>query len=111
MLNKETIIGAQDFAYVDVEVPEWGGTVRLRGISAADRDNFEAALAQTQDLTNIRARLVVMALVDEEGNRLFTDREAPALGAKNAVVINRLFEEARKLAGMDDEALGLAEGN
>ena len=92
-------------------MPEWEGTVRLRGLSAAERDEFEATLGVSQDLTNMRARLVVSCMVDENGQRIFKNSEAKALGEKNATVINRLFEEVRKLSGMADEDLGIAEGN
>ena len=92
-------------------MPEWEGTVRLRGLSAAERDEFEAAIGVSQDLTNMRARLVVSCMVDDSGQRIFKNSEAKALGEKNATVINRLFEEVRKLSGMADEDLGIAEGN
>lgn len=110
-LSKDQILGAVDFDYVDVEVPEWGGSVRLRGLSASERDQFEARLGVSNDLTNMRARLVVNCLVDADGNRLFTDKEADTLGQKNASVITRLFDEVRNLSGMSDEALGIAEKN
>ena len=111
LLNKDSILAASDFVYVDHEVPEWEGTVRLRGLSAAERDEFEATLGVSQDLTNMRARLVVSCMVDDSGQRIFKNSEAKALGEKNATVINRLFEEVRKLSGMADEDLGIAEGN
>lgn len=111
MLTRDSILAAKDFDFQDVEVPEWGGTVRLRGLSAAERDNFEATLAQTQDLSNLRSRLVVLSLVDDEGNRLFKDSEAKELGEKNALVIMRLFEIVRDLSGMADEDLQDAQGN
>ena len=49
--------------------------------------------------------------MDDSGQRIFKNSEAKALGEKNATVINRLFEEVRKLSGMADEDLGIAEGN
>ena len=48
---------------------------------------------------------------DEEGNRLFKDSEAKALGEKNALVVMRLFELVRELSGMSDEDLQEAQGN
>ena len=111
ILNRDQILGATDFNFVEVDVPEWGGSVRLRGLSAAERDEFEASLGVTQDLTNMRARLVVNCLVDETGNRLFKSSEAKELGKKSGTIINRLFEEVRKLSGMTDNDLGIAEGN
>lgn len=111
LLNKDSILAAADFKYVEHDVPEWNGSVRLRGLSAAERDEFEATLGISQDLTNMRARLVVSCMVDENGQRIFKNSEAKALGDKNATVINRLFESVRKLSGMADEDLGIAEKN
>lgn len=111
VLTKDQILGAVDFRFIEVEVPEWGGSVRLRGLSAAERDEFEAQLGVSQDLTNMRARMVVNCLVDDEGNRLFKSSDAKALGEKNAGVITRLFDEVRGLSGMTDKDLGIAEGN
>ena len=110
-LTKDQILGAVDFKYEEVDVPEWGGSVRLRGLSASERDEFEASIGVTQDLTNMRSRLVVNCLVDENGDKLFKSSEAKDLGKKNGLVINRLFDEVRKLSGMADEDLGIAEGN
>ncbi len=110
-LSRDQILGAVDFNFVDVEVPQWGGSVRLRGLSAAERDEFEASLGVSQDLVNMRARLVVNCLVDENGDKLFKSTEAKELGKKNGQVINMLFDEVRKLSGMADEDLGIAEGN
>ena len=110
-LSRDQILGAVDFRFVDVDVPEWGCSVRLRGLSAAERDEFEASLGVSQDLVNMRARLVVNCLVDENGDKLFKSSEAKELGKKNGQVINMLFDEVRKLSGMADEDLGIAEGN
>lgn len=110
-LSRDQILGAVDFNFVDVDVPEWNGSVRLRGLSAAERDEFEASLGVSQDLVNMRARLVVNCLVDENGDKLFKSSEAKELGKKNGQVINMLFDEVRKLSGMADEDLGIAEGN
>jgi hypothetical protein len=111
MLTKDAILSAKDFTTTEVEVPEWGGTVTVRGLSSKERDRMEAEVAQTQDLQNFRARLVVMGIVDENGDRIFADKDANALGQKSSVVVDRLFDAVRKLSGMDDEALGVAEGN
>lgn len=110
-LTKDQILGVVDFNYEEIDVPEWGGAVRLRGLSAAERDDFEASIGVTQDLTNMRARLVVNCIIGEDGNRLFKNSDAKLLGEKNAVVVNKLFDKCRELSGMSDQDLGIAEGN
>ena len=111
MLTRDQIFSANDFKTKDIPVEAWGGTVRIRGLSAKDRDEFESSLALTQDMRNLRARLVVKSIVDDQGVRVFSDEDAEALGDKDGEVMDMLFDEVRNLSGMSDEALGIAEGN
>jgi hypothetical protein len=106
LLTKQQILAALDLPTEDVNVPEWGGVVRVRGLTGADRDAFEASVMTGRgrdrevNLRNLRAKLVAMSLVDERGNRLFTDDEAIALGAKSAVALERVFAVAQRLSGL-----------
>jgi hypothetical protein len=120
LLSKDAILAADDRQIRDVDVPEWGGTVRVRALSGLDRDAYEAAFVDarkqggpsaTVRLHNFRAKLVVRSLVDSDGERLFSDTDAKALGEKSADVIDRLFDVAREMSGMDDNAVKDAEGN
>jgi hypothetical protein len=118
LLSREQIIGADDRKTKDVPVPEWGGTVRVRGLSGRERDSYEASIVQVSSsgsrrvsLENLRARLVSFACVDEEGNRLFSDDDVLALGDKSAAALERVFDEARKLSGLTEgDVEELAEG-
>jgi hypothetical protein len=118
LLSREQIIGADDRKTEDVAVPEWGGSVRVRALSGAERDAYEAGIvtlrgdgSKTVNLKNLRGRLVSLACVDEDGNRLFTDEDAIGLGDKSASALERVFDVARKLSGLsDDDVEELAEG-
>jgi hypothetical protein len=68
---------------------------------------MEAVLIQD----GMRAKLLVKCLVDEAGERLFTDQDAPALGAKNGAVIDRLYDVAARLSGLSEEEKAELEGN
>ena len=111
MLNRENILNAVDLDTKVVEVPEWNGEVSVRGLTARERDSFEASIGAAANLENLRARLVVLCLVDDEGKRIFKDTDAKALGEKNAQVVNRLFEECRVMSGMTDADVVELEGN
>ncbi len=114
LLSAAQIEAADDRKHEDVHVPEWGGEVRVIGLSGTDRDAYEAEFVDAkgkpavQRLRNVRAKLLVKCLVDEEGNRLFADNQAKALGAKNGAVVDRLFDVARRLSGIGQDAV--AEG-
>ena len=45
LLGHEAILGADESAsFAVVEVPEWGGGVRVKTLSSAERDAFETSL-------------------------------------------------------------------
>jgi len=108
-LTRSDILEADDTRYETVACPEWGGDVRLRSISGAKRDAYESSLMEERggsrkmNLRNARAKLIILTAVDEDGRPLFTADDLRALGAKNAAPLDRLFDAARKLAGMSDD--------
>lgn len=106
LLTKSAILSADDLKTEDVEVPEWGGAVRVRAFSGRERDAFEASLVRGDgkdrkvDLTNMRARLVALTVVDETGQKLFTHEDVDLLGAKSGAALDRVFAVAQKLNGL-----------
>lgn len=107
-LNKKAILAAKDTKLEKVNVPEWGDDVFIKTLSGTERDAFEEAYS-TEKMRNFRPRFLVLTLCDDKGERLFTDDEVDALGAKSAAVINRLFDKAwafNAFRSEDVEALG-----
>lgn len=109
ILTRDDILRADDIQAEIVDVPEWGGQVRVKGLSGTERDRFEQdsidqrGKANKLNLANIRARLLVLCLVDEQGNRLFQRSDIDLLGQKSAAALNRVFEVARRLSGLNQE--------
>lgn len=115
LLTAEQIEQADDRKWEDVPVPEWNGTVRVMALSGEDRDAYETAMVDVKHgsaaqakLTNFRSKLVAKSLVNEQGERLFSDGKVKVLAAKNAAVINRLWQVTQRLSGMGKSAV--AEG-
>lgn len=108
-LSAEQILGIEDIMEELVEVPEWKGTVRVRGLTGRERDAYEASLLDQRgrstkaNLQNARAKLVVLSVVDSSGQRMFTEQQIPQLSAKSASALDRIWKKARDLAGMSDE--------
>lgn len=105
LLTRDAIVAAQDLPSELVEVPEWGGSVRVRGMTGAQRDAWEAefigARAQGASVPpDWRVRRVAMCLVDEDGKRLFPDREVATLGGKSGLVIDRIDDVVVRLSGL-----------
>lgn len=109
VLNREAILAAEDLPRELVEVPEWGGAVYVRALTGAERDQFEASIVEQRgrdvrmNMRNIRAKLVALTVVDEDGQRIFTDDDVAALGGKSAAALDRLFAVAQRLSGLSKE--------
>lgn len=119
-LSAQDILTADDLQEEDVYVPEWGGWVTVREVSASDRDWLEASMlkdAQTGEgviLENnqggqfgadaFRVRLVTLSLVDKETKqRLFSNKQVEALGRKSNTALSKVAEVVLRVNGMTEE--------
>jgi len=116
-LSKDDILKAADTQTEEVDVPEWGGTVLVRGLTGTERDEYEASLMvrrgdqMVMNTANGRAKLIAKCVVDDDGRRLFTDQDANALGEKSGKALDRLFDVASRLSGLREEDVKEATGN
>lgn len=115
-LSRSAILAAVDSETEAVDVPEWGDKVYVRSLTGKELDDYTNGLRkqvgnQTVMQPNQHAKLLVRALVDENGVRLFTDRDVEELGKKNAKVLDRLWDVAARLSGLTDEEQEAIEGN
>lgn len=114
-LSRDQILAAADRRTRTVHVPEWGGDVIIASMSGAARDAWELWIGdarQRGQFNNVRARLLSACIVDESGQRIFTsEADIEALGSKDSMVLDRLFEVARELNGLTDDAIEAAKKN
>jgi hypothetical protein len=107
-LNRSEILAQDDLKFRDVLVPEWGNTwVRVRALSASQRDEFEAATVTRRgktvetNLRDIRARLCLLCMVDPEtGEQIFQYEDTFLLGSKSAAALDRIFTICQELNGL-----------
>ncbi len=116
-LSKNQIIAAKDSQPIEVEVPEWGGSILLRPMTGTARNDYEFWAASEHskngqsDFRGIRERLIIAHAVDDQGESLFSLDDLEQLSAKNAEVIDRLHNECQKLSGLTAEAVDDAAKN
>lgn len=98
-LSKADIIAASDLKRIEVDVPEWGGKVWVTSFSADAKDALEFKLYNMANKSGvgIRAAYVGISVVDEFGQRLFTDEESAILGTKSAGAVDRIFEKVSEV--------------
>jgi len=114
VLSKDQILQADDLKKETVDTPEWGGDVLVRELRGRERDAFEEGSMDSKrniSMANMRARLVAMSAIDEEGQRLFSNKEAAELGDKSATALNRLFEVCCRLSGITSDDVEKLEKN
>lgn len=108
LLSRSQILDSQDLLTEDVDVPEWGGTVRIRALTGIERDRLEASMMgkdgrpSAAKLANFRARLVATCMVDEDEQPVFGTADVAALGAKSAAALERVSNAAQRLSGLSD---------
>jgi hypothetical protein len=108
LLNKHDIMTVDDLKTEEVPVPEWGGSVLVRTLTARERDEFEGSTVDKKtgkpNLENFRAKLVSLCMVDENGKRLFESRaDVAMLGNKSVAALQRVFNKAQELNGFSEE--------
>lgn len=116
-LSKDDILRKDDILTEEVDVPEWGGTLLVRGMTGRQRDQWEASMQKRQgkrfvmDVADIRAKLVAFCVVGDDGQRIFTDADVDDLSAKSAAALDRIYTVAAKLSGVTDEDVEELVGN
>jgi len=108
-LTRDAILSADDLRSEVVEVPEWGGSVYVRMMTAAERDRFEAAVIAAKDAsvkTDVRSMLAQFTVCDEAKRPLFTLEDMERLGQKSYAAMDRIWDAATRLnrMGPKDEA-------
>jgi hypothetical protein len=119
IMTRDQILAAEDIGYENIDlsdVPGWG-IVRIRDLSAADRDRLEASLLAPQrngqksaanqqlNLKNVRARFCAFCIVGEDMQPLFSEADIEALGRKSAKALDRIFDRIRARNGLTEDAV------
>ena len=106
LLSKDQILEADDLKSEIVSVPEWGGDVRVRMMTGTERDAFEASVFDAKgkdskiNMKNLRAKLIVLTVIGEGGEKLFTDADVEVLGGKSAKALDKVFAIAQQINGI-----------
>jgi hypothetical protein len=111
-LTRDQIFAARPWPSEEVHVPEWGGSVRVRALSASEMDDFNASITRTKkdqsvevNRRNYRAKLVAKCVVNGDGTTPMFKEESDivALGLQPASALDRILEAINRLNGMTVE--------
>jgi len=115
VLSADDIFAVEDLNILPVEVPEWGGMVYVKAMSAIQREKYIESMRRTVSdgkvvstqmiLRHGSAKLAALTICDAQGNLLF-DRSPETiekLGQKSAKAMERVIDASAKLNGLDDD--------
>lgn len=100
LLNKADILKHCDLPHEVVDVPEWGGQVKVKAMSGFARDKFESQIMGKNggiNTTNIRAKLAAATIVDDKDKLMFDEDDIVKLGNLSCAALDRVFEAAQRL--------------
>ena len=117
LLTRNQILEAKDIKTKTISVPEWGGDIMIKQLSAKDYNDIEMSqinikkirakqLFQNKDIDvdfeevindnaikNRNIMLIVKSCVDENMQPLFDEADVELLASKNVNVIDRIVAE------------------
>ena len=103
-LTKEQILAADDMGLLEVQVPEWGGSVFVRVMTVGERDSYENdwMVNKSNGVDNFRTKFLQRVLCDDKGELLFQPDEIQTLAKKSARVMVRVWEAAMQHNALSD---------
>lgn len=111
LLSKLSILSATKLPTRDIEVPEWGGTVRIRTLSGAELEDYQNDIMESRkgkkriDLRGSTAKLLVRVIVGESGEPEFSEGDIASLSALSARALQRVQDAALEMNGLKESDL------
>ena len=100
-LTRLDILNANDLPREEVDCPEWGGSVLVRGLTLGELSQLTSGGGSTIDLNTTA---LVACVIGDDGSPVFTKDDIEALKAKNSVPLMRLVQAINRLSGLTQEA-------
>ena len=107
-LTRDAILAISDLKYEDVDIPEWGGSVRVRELTAMERNKLGADFAKggAQAIPpDFYPKIAATVIVNQNGKSVFTEGDTTRLGEKSFAAIQRVVDTALRISGMTQEGV------
>lgn len=106
-LTEAEILAAHDIASKVVEVPQWGGCVRVQGLSKAQQQAMRRDANGPDGLDTDTMELLMFKYGVAEPK--FSDAGIQALKEKSSAAFDLVLQEIIKVSGVSEEAIKQAE--
>ena len=107
LTTKEQFFKRAQRRYTTVNIAETGDNFRVQSLTEKEKSDYEATMmskagAISRDrLQDAYRRLFVLVVVDEAGNRMFSDDDLAALENVDSLVVARVFQVAHAFCGFE----------
>jgi len=109
---RDKILAFDDRTHEVVNVPEWGVDVNVYTMTARDKTTIEKSFIKEGGIAdNGYAKIVQLCVCDDNGIRIFTDKDVELLQDKSSSAICRIAKVAMRLSKLTDSDEALAEKN
>lgn len=98
-------------------IPEMGRKVHIRFLTGREVDAYRQSIivGKGQNITvnqrGMRAKLAVLALAKPDGSRMFADTDVHRVATWPGIILERIFDRARKINGLTEENTDDEQGN
>lgn len=103
LLKFDEVIAKQDLETKDIFIPEWGGSVRVRPWTVAERNEFRRRATSAEDKDDVGAWLVSLLAVDENGKQWCPPDRIKELQQKHANAVQRIESGIMDLNKFDEK--------
>lgn len=114
LMSRAEILSAKDIGHEDIDlshIPGWG-VVRIKDLTASERDRLEGSLVQEvktkkgvrreMRFENVRAAFCAAAICDEQLKPIFFTDDVLELGSKSAKALDAIFARVQARNGISD---------
>jgi len=114
MLKREDILSKTDLKREPLTIKEWGGDIFVSEMSGTLRDAWEQMLREKDlegKIISPRAKLIAFTVVNEKGERIFTDSDISLIGKLSSSSLDKVTNVAMRLNGLSEDAVEDAKKN
>lgn len=108
MSLRDQILAAEDIPSEKVQIPEWGVTIEVRGMTGAERTRIMDKAVDQQGGVNLQfvyPEIVIATSFDDvTGEQIFKPSDRDTLLTKSAVALDRLAQVGMRLSGFTQES-------
>lgn len=110
LTSRSDLLSLTKRRYKTVEISELGLTFRIQSLTEREKSEYETALltktgrsVSRERLTDAARRLMVLCLVDDNGDRLLEPADVGSLSQLDAIVATKIYDECQSHCGFGDD--------